>query len=134
MKNQEFVKSYTPTEYLKVFFRRKWLLIAPAFIGLVLGIVFCFISPPTYEASSTILVEEEKIINPLIQNLAVSTSAAQRIDRIKEIVLSWNSLSELTKELNLAKNAQAPDKFERFILGLKRIYLRFRKLTQTESS
>jgi uncharacterized protein involved in exopolysaccharide biosynthesis len=119
MKNQEFVKYCTPTEYLKVFFRRKWLMITPAFIGLVLGIVYCFISPPTYEASSTILVEEEKIINPLIQNLAVSTSAAQRIDRIKEIVLSWNSLSELTKELNLAKNAQTPDKFEKFILNLK---------------
>ena len=107
-------------EYLKIFFRRKWLFIAPAFIGLVGGAVACFLLPPTWEASTIILVEEEKIINPLFQNLAVSTTAAQRMQSIRETILSWTSLVELTKKLNLAKNAQTQSEFERLITTLKK--------------
>ena len=119
MENQEIVKSHNPIEYLKVFFRRKWLIIAPAFVGLVLGITACFILPPTYESSTTIMVEEEKIINPLIQNLAISSTAAQRMENIKEIILGWNSLVELAKKLNLAKDIQNQPQLEKIIRDLR---------------
>lgn len=120
MENQESLKSRSPTEYLKVVFRRKWYLIIPSFIGLTSGIVACFLLPPTWESSTIILVEEEKIINPLIQNLAVSTTAAQRMQSIREIILGWNSLVELTKKLNLASNIQSQAGYENLILGLRR--------------
>lgn len=119
MENQEFTKTRTPADYLKIFFRRKWLFIAPAFAGLVLGIAACFVLPPKYESSTMIMVEEEKIINPLIENLAVSTSAAQRMQSIREILLGWNSLVELTKRLNLAQDAKTQLDFEEFIKTLK---------------
>ena len=47
------------------------------------------------------LVEEEKNDNPLLTNIAVSTSAAQRIQTIKETMLGWDSLNELVKRLAL---------------------------------
>lgn len=119
MENQEFSKYRNPIDYLKVFFRRKWIFITPVFIGLVGGTMASFLLPPTWESSTTILVEEEKLINPLIQNLAVSTSAAQRMQSIREIVLGWNSLVELTKKLNLAKDVQNQKEFEDLISGLK---------------
>lgn len=120
MENQESLKPRNPTEYLKVAFRRKWYLIIPSFIGLTAGIVACFLLPPTWESSTIILVEEEKIINPLIQNLAVSTTAAQRMQSIREIILGWNSLVELTKKLDLASNIQSQAGYENLILGLRR--------------
>jgi len=120
MENQEFTKYRNPMEYLKIFFRRKWFFIGPAFIGLVGGIMACFIIPPTWQSSTIILVEEEKIINPLIQNLAVSTTAVQRMQSIREIILGWNSLVELTNKLNLAKDVKTQLEFENLILGLRR--------------
>lgn len=120
MENQEFTKFKNPTEYLKVFFRRKWFVIGPTFIGLVLGIVACFLLPRTWQASAIILVEEEKIINPLIQNLAVSTTAVQRMQSIREILLGWTSLVELTKKLNLSKNVQTQLQYEDLIMGLRK--------------
>ena len=119
MVNEEILKYRNPVEYLKIFFHRKWLLIAPIFAGLVLGIIACFLLPPRYESSTMILVEEEKIINPLIQNLAVSSTAAQRMENIKEILLGWNSLVELTQKLNLAKDLQNQARLEALIKGLR---------------
>jgi uncharacterized protein involved in exopolysaccharide biosynthesis len=119
MKNQETTKYQNPMEYLKIFFRRKWLFITPVFIGFVLSIVACFLLPPTYESNTLILVEEEKIINPLIQGLAVSTTAVQRMQNIREQVLGWNSLVGLTKELNLARDVQNQLQFENLIMGLR---------------
>lgn len=127
MENQEFTKTRGPTEYLKIFFRRKWLFIIPVYIGFVLSIGACLLLAPTYESETLILVEEEKIINPLIQGLAVSTSAAQRMQTIREQILGWNSLVELTKKLNLAKDAATQKSFEDLILNLRRnIYVQMR--------
>jgi len=120
MENQESTKYKNPMEYLKVFFRRKWFFIAPAFAGIVISIVACFVVPPIYESYTLIMVEEEKLINPLIQGLAVSTTTAQRMQTIREQLLGWNSLVELTKKLNLAKDIQSQLGFENLILELRK--------------
>lgn len=119
MKNEEYNKYSNPIEYLKIIFRRKWLLIIPASIGLLFGVIACFLLPRTWESSTIILVEEEKIINPLIQNLAVSTTAIQRMQSIRETILSWNSLVELTKKLKLAEKIQTQVEFESLIMNLR---------------
>ena len=119
MVNEEILKYRNPVEYLKIFFHRKWLLIAPIFAGLVLGIIACFLLPPRYESSTMIMVEEQKIINPLIQNLAVSSTAAQRMENIKEIILGWNSLVELTQKLNLTKDPQNQARLEALVKDLR---------------
>lgn len=120
MENQELGKQKHPVEYLRILFKRRWLFIAPIFIGLVLGIGACFLLPPLYEANTLILVEEEKILNPLVQDLAVSTTAFQRMQTIKELLLGWNSLVELTKKLNLAKDVNSQYQFEQLILSLRK--------------
>jgi uncharacterized protein involved in exopolysaccharide biosynthesis len=120
MENQENVSTRGPIDYLKIFFRRKWMIIVPAFIGLLGGIMACFLMPRTWQSTTTILIEEEKMINPLIQNLAVSTTALQRMQSIREILLGWTSLVELTQKLNMAKDARSQKEFENLILGLRK--------------
>lgn len=117
---QEYTGRYRhPNDYLKIFFRRKWLLIVPAFFGMVIGIIASFLLPPAYESSTTIMVEEEKVINPLIQGLAVSTSTAERMRTIREQILSWNSLVDLAKKLNLDKDISSQEDFEKLIMNLR---------------
>lgn len=120
MENQEFTKFHNPLEYLKVFFRRKWLFVTPSFCGVVFGIIGALMFPLTWESSTTIMVEEEKIINPLIQNLAISTTAAQRMDSIREIILGWTSLTELTQKLNLTKDTSSQKELEGIIASLRK--------------
>lgn len=106
-------------EYLKVFFRRKWFIIIPPFIGLVLGICTSMLLPKQYLSSMKILVEEQKDDNPLLTNLAVSTSAAQRIQTIKETMLGWDSVNELVKRLHLDKNIHSQIQLEQLIKKLQ---------------
>jgi len=106
-------------EYLKVFFRRKWFIIIPPFIGLVLGICTSMILPKQYLSSMKILVEEQKEDNPLLSNIAVSTSVAQRTQTIKETMLGWDSLNELVKRLHLDSKIHSQGQLEQYIKTLQ---------------
>jgi capsular polysaccharide biosynthesis protein len=66
------------------------------------------------------LVEEQKTLNPLIQDLAVSTSVVQRLQMIREQILGWNNLVDLTKKLELAKHIQSQIEYEKFINDLRK--------------
>lgn len=109
-----------PVEYLKIFFRRKWLFIIPAFAGLILGICAGILLPKKYMSSTMILVEEGKTDNPLFDKLAVSTTITQRMNVIRESMLSWNSLVELTKRLDMAKDVKSTYDFEQLILKIRK--------------
>ena len=118
--NESFLNSaQLPLRYIKILFRRKWLLAVPAVIGLVGGIIFGAILPKVYESSSVVMVEEEKTLNPLISGLAVSVDINSRMRTIREQILGWNSLVQLVDRLNLAKNAKSQLQYERLILGLR---------------
>jgi len=112
--------SISPINYMKIFFRRKELILIPAFIGLVFGICTGVILPKKFKSSTIILVQEGKTDNPLFDKLAVSTTVEQRLVGIRESILGWNSLAELVKRLNLDKNVNTKAALEELILDLKK--------------
>ena len=81
-----------PSEYLKILFRRKWFLIIPIVAGMVGSIIAGNIIPKVYKASTLILVEDGKATNPLIQDLAISTSMGQRLGVLREQILGWDRI------------------------------------------
>lgn len=108
-----------PVEYLKIFFRRKWLFVIPMFAGLIFGVCAGILLPKKYISSTIILVEEGKTDNPLFNNLAVSTTVAQRMSSIRESMLGWNSLLELVKRLHLDKGVRTPREFESLMVSIR---------------
>lgn len=108
---------FNPMHYLKIFFRRKWFIIIPIIIGMIAGIVAGNLMPKSYESYTLILVEEEKIINPIISGLAISTSASQRLSTLRERIMGWFSLVKLTEKMNLAAGIKNQQEFENLILN-----------------
>ena len=106
--------------YMKVFFRRKEILIICGFFGLVLGVSAGFLLPKAYESLSVILVQEGKTDNPLFEHLAVSTTVGQRMAGIKESILGWNSMVELVKRLSLDRDVKTAFEYEELIMNLRR--------------
>jgi uncharacterized protein involved in exopolysaccharide biosynthesis len=109
-----------PLDYLKIIFRRKWLLVIPVVLGIIGGIIYGNVLPKIYKASTLILVEEGRTINPLIQGLAVSTSTAQRLVVLHQKILSWERISQLIEKLNLAKNVRSQAEFENLVKSLRK--------------
>jgi len=106
--------------WLRSFFRRKWALIIPAFIGLILGICASVMLPKIYRSSTTILVQEGKSDNPLFNNIAIASTMTQRAQEIRETILGWDSLIKLVKRLKLDQNVKTPLEFEKLIFKLRR--------------
>ena len=106
--------------YIKIFFRRKELIMIPVFIGLVMGICAGIILPKKYKSETIIIVHEGKTDNPLFNKLAVSTTVEQRLIGIRETILGWNSLVELVNRLDLDKNLTTKGEFEGLIKDLRK--------------
>jgi len=105
--------------YTEIFFRRKWLFLAPALLFCSLAISYSFTIPPKYRTSTIILVEEEKISNPLISGLAVSTSVRDRLETIVKILLSRPLLEQVISELSLDAGVKTPQENEDLLNGLR---------------
>jgi uncharacterized protein involved in exopolysaccharide biosynthesis len=128
---QNAIMQKKPLDYLKMIFRRKWLIIVPTVIGLAAGILMANILPKAYRASTLILVEEGRIINPLIEGLAVSTSVAERLIVLREQILGWDRINQLISKLGLAKDVKSQKDFENLVLRLRkniRVQLRGRNI------
>lgn len=117
--DQNIAKQIKPLDFLKIAFRRKWLIIIPAVIGIVFGIVAGNVLPKIYESSTLVLVEEGKIINPLIHGIAVSTSISQRLSLLREQILGWDRLMQLIKSLQLDKDVRNQYEFEALVKKLR---------------
>lgn len=116
-----------PLDYLKIVFRRKWFIIIPVVIGTIGGIVAANVLPKVYRASTLILVEEGRIINPLVKDLAVSTSTAQRLAILREQILGWDRINQLINKLELAKDVKTQIQFEELVNALRKsIKVQFR--------
>lgn len=117
---EKSIKQLKPIDYLKVLFRRKWLIIIPVFIGIVGSVIAGNLLPKIYQSSTLILVEEGKVINPLIQGIAVSTSVAQRLSMLREQILGWDRMMQLIKNLQLDKDIKSQSEFEALVKKLRR--------------
>ncbi len=118
-------------DYLAIILRRRWYFLAPC-LAIALGtLIFGLFLPKYYKAETILMVQEQNVMNPLIQGLAVSTPVGERLRTLREELLSWTSLSRLVTELKLDQQAKSPVAFERMIKRLQkdiRVRMRGRNL------
>jgi polysaccharide chain length determinant protein (PEP-CTERM system associated) len=81
--------------------------------GLV--VVVSLVLPRYYRSETTILVEEKRVQNPLMQDVAVLTSVKDRLRTLKAKILSHDRLSRVVRELGLDDEIETPAEFEDLI-------------------
>ncbi|MBN2483758.1 MAG: hypothetical protein JXD21_06120 [Candidatus Omnitrophica bacterium] len=110
---------FNVTEYLQIILRRKNWFVFPMIIIFISFFLSGFVLPRIFEARAVILVEDKKMVNPLLQNLAVSTSVGDRINALREEILSWPRLFQLVEKLGLNDDIRDPIKLERLIHDIR---------------
>ena len=93
----------SPNEYLGVLKRRKWSLVLPAIIVIMIATVVALALPPVYKSTSTILIEKQEIPADFVMT-TVTTYAEQRLQTINQRIMSTTRLLEIINRLDLYKD------------------------------
>jgi succinoglycan biosynthesis transport protein ExoP len=88
------------SDLFQILKRRKWSLILPFLVILLLAATVALILPSIYQSTSTILIEEQEVPAEFVK-AAVTSYAEQRMETIKQRIMSFQRLNELVDKFNL---------------------------------
>jgi polysaccharide biosynthesis transport protein len=104
MTTQSALRQSEPTldlqAYLAAFRRRRTLTLLTGGMLLILSLTTAFLWPPTYKSLATILIEEQEIPSELVHS-TITSYADQRIETIKQQVMSRTTLWKVVEQYNL---------------------------------
>lgn len=95
---EEEVKSLR--DYLDILWRRKYWIVIPAVILMVGTVLFTYSLPESFKSQGLILIESQEIPQDLIRT-TVTSYADQRIEVIKQRLLTTNRIMEIVEKHNL---------------------------------
>lgn len=114
----------TVRDYLFILFHRKKYFLLPALIVFFTASIGSFFLPKYYSSSVIVLVQEEKIINPLVpQPTYVSAGPLNLVEQLKtltEQILNYPQLIMVVKELGLDKKVTNPLELEKLIFSIRK--------------
>lgn len=90
----------TPTDYLKILKRRRWALVVPFLLIVIISGLVALLLPPVYKSTSTILIEQREIPHEFVTS-SMTTFAEQRIQSINQRILTSAQLLELINQFDL---------------------------------
>ncbi len=97
------VQVRTVTEYVALLRRRRRLIVVTGALLLVASAALAFLWPAVYRSTATILIEEQEIPPDLVRS-AIATYVDQRIETIKQQVLSRSTLWRMVDQYDLYKS------------------------------
>ena len=94
----------TFTDYIAILKRRAWLIVGSFFGTLVLAVAVALLIPPIYRSTGSILIESQQIPTDLVQ-AAVTSYADERIEVIKQRVMTRDNLLRIIRKYSLFADA-----------------------------
>ena len=107
-------------KYLRIAVRRKWFFIIPLIVISLASLAASFLMSKVYEAKAVILIEDKRVLNPLLNQLAVSRTVQDRLNALREDILAWPRIFQLVEKLGLNKDVKDPLEVEELITGIRK--------------
>ena len=121
----------TPQKTLKEYWiiakRRKWSLILPAAAVFILSGAIALLMTPTYESTSTILIEEQEIPRDFVVS-TVTGFAEQRIQSINQRIMSTPKLLEIIDRFNLYSDLRETWTTEEIVTRMRERDIKFQTI------
>jgi polysaccharide chain length determinant protein (PEP-CTERM system associated) len=97
--NEQAVK-ITPELIVEVIQRRRWVILLPICLTVIVGIYFAIVLPRLFEARTLILIEPQRVPQNYVQSI-VTEAPGERINTISQQILSRTNLDRIIKEFSL---------------------------------
>ena len=94
-----------PDQIIDILLRGKWIIIIPLCISLTIGLYLTLTADRTYQASTLILVQAQRVPTNYIQSVVTST-ISQRISTISQQILSRSNLEKIIDQFGLFENSE----------------------------
>ena len=93
-------KSFNIHDYVEIILRRIWYIIIPFVVILIGAILYAYITPKSYRASTLILVTPQKVPEAFVRP-TITSRIEDRLQSIGQEILSRTRLEQVISELNL---------------------------------
>ena len=105
---------------LAVLRRRKWLIVVPAIIVGIVCVVGAYVLPRKYESSTTIWVQKDEILNPLVSfTMAVQMASEDRLRAFNEIVYSRQMIEAIIDSLHINETGETAVQWDEMVDKVK---------------
>lgn len=100
----------TPDYIIDIIFRRRWFIIVPLCIVLSIGIYLSFTLPRTYQATTTILVQAQRVPGAYVKSI-VSSDINERISTISQQIMSYSNLEKIIDQFGLYEDKESQNMY-----------------------
>ncbi|MBW1958985.1 MAG: protein GumC [Deltaproteobacteria bacterium] len=97
---QKTTKEIKPEDIIEIFLRRRWWIIIPFCLTMIVGIGLAFMLPRMYKAETLVLIQPQKVPTDYVQPV-VTTDTDARIEAISRQILSRSNLERIMQDFNL---------------------------------
>ncbi len=105
-------------DYIAVLLRRKGLLFWPAVAVFTVALGVAFVLPPVYRSTATVLIEQPEIPPDLVQSV-VTSYADQRLQVIRQRVMTTQNLIEILDKYGLYADGRKKQPIAKVVEGFR---------------
>jgi polysaccharide chain length determinant protein (PEP-CTERM system associated) len=111
-------KRYTIDDVLRIGWRGRWILLAPAILTSLVAATYLRFVPDIYRAETTILVVAQRVPSDLVRS-QVTTNVTDRLRSISQQILSRTRLEPIVLDLNLYPELRQREPMEDVIAAMR---------------
>jgi polysaccharide chain length determinant protein (PEP-CTERM system associated) len=93
-------KKYTPDDFLRIAWRRRWFIVIPLVIVASTTAVVSFFLPNRYRAATSIIIVPQRVPENFVRS-TVTAELSERLNLISQQILSRTRLERIVQEFNL---------------------------------
>ena len=112
-------KKYKPEDLIAIVWRSKWLIIAPLVVCTVVAVAVSRRMPNRYRSETVVLVVPQRVPQEYVRS-TVTTRIEDRVQTIREQILSRSRLERIVEELNLYPELRGRVSMEEIIDEMRR--------------
>jgi len=112
-------KSFNINDYIEIFLRRIWYIIIPFIVILIAGVLYAYITPKSYLASTLILVTPQKVPEAFVRS-TVTETIQNRLQSIGQEIMSRTRLEQIISEFKLYTGEAKSKSAEEIIALMKK--------------